>query len=250
MPSARQAPAWVVALSLAACSHRPTPPPPTTQPASAAPSLAVAIVPAPATLQASAPLDAGADAEGPPLTASITEGGVGEPEESPSQKTDPVLPLCDEQGTPLPQTEAKPSASSRFFEWGSEALFEAIVHDKVERALPFFFPLVAYEQVKDIAQPARDWETRLVRLFTRDIHDYHRSLGKYRAEAKFLRVEVDEDRARWMKPGSEGNKVGYFRVLRSRLLYEDHEGKERELGITSLISWRGEWYVVHLKGFK
>ena len=178
------------------------------------------------------------------------EAGGGQLPESSSQKVEPIPALEDEQGTPLPQTDTEPQVSSKFFEWGGQVLFEAIVRDDAERALPFFFPLVAYEQVKDIARPARDWETRLVRLFKRDIHDYHRTLGKHRAEAKLLRIEVDEDRAQWMKPGSEGNKVGYFRVLRSKLFYADYEGRERQLGITSLISWRGEWYVVHLNGFK
>lgn len=53
-----------------------------------------------------------------------------------------------------------------------------------------------------------------------------------------------------MKPGSEGNRVGYFRVLRARLRAEDERGKEHTFEVTSLIAWRGEWYVVHLNGFK
>jgi hypothetical protein len=65
-----------------------------------------------------------------------------------------------------------------------------------------------------------------------------------------VELKVPEDRARWMKPGSEGNKLGYFRVLRSELRYTDAESKEHSLEITSLISWRGEWYVVHVHGFK
>jgi hypothetical protein len=53
-----------------------------------------------------------------------------------------------------------------------------------------------------------------------------------------------------MKPGSEGNKIGYWRVLRSKLRYADAEGNQQSLEITSLISWRGEWYVVHVNGFE
>jgi hypothetical protein len=129
-------------------------------------------------------------------------------------------------------------------------LFRAIIEDNAELALPFFFPLVAYEQVKAIAKPARDWETRLVRLFKRDIHTYHQRLGRDRDQCKFLRIEVTEPAVNWMKPGTEGNHIGYYRVLRSVLYYQDAQGRERQLGITSFISWRGEWYVVHLNGFK
>ena len=53
-----------------------------------------------------------------------------------------------------------------------------------------------------------------------------------------------------MKPNSEGNRIGYYRVLRSRLKVNKPDGSEVALEITSMISWRGEWYVVHLHGFK
>jgi hypothetical protein len=39
-------------------------------------------------------------------------------------------------------------------------------------------------------------------------------------------------------------------LLRSTLVYDDGTGKTGQLGITSLISWRGEWYVVHVDGFE
>ena len=53
-----------------------------------------------------------------------------------------------------------------------------------------------------------------------------------------------------MKPGSEGNRIGYFRVLRSQLRFTLADGKTKDFELTSLISWRGQWYVVHLNGFK
>jgi hypothetical protein len=53
-----------------------------------------------------------------------------------------------------------------------------------------------------------------------------------------------------MKRGAEGNRLGYWRVKRAQLVYQTDEGKERKLEITSCISWRAEWYVVHLHGFK
>jgi hypothetical protein len=53
-----------------------------------------------------------------------------------------------------------------------------------------------------------------------------------------------------MKPGKEGNRLGYFRVLRSTLRFRLVNGTERAFELTSLISWRGEWYVVHLHGFE
>lgn len=131
-----------------------------------------------------------------------------------------------------------------------ELLVRAIEADDATIAHDAFFPVVAYEQVKDIARPALDHERRLLAAFARNVHEYHRELGKEANGLRFLRVEVPEDKVKWMKVGSEGNRVGYFRVLRSRLVVATASDKERSFELTSMISWRGEWYVVHLRGFK
>ena len=38
--------------------------------------------------------------------------------------------------------------------------------------------------------------------------------------------------------------MGYWHVGGARLVYR-HHGQLRSIGIASLISWRGRWYVVH-----
>jgi hypothetical protein len=103
--------------------------------------------------------------------------------------------------------------------------------------------------VKDVPVPKNDWEHRLVARYRRDIHALHAQLGDGADRAKLLRIDVPMERARWVKPGEEWNKIGYFRVFGSRIRYE-LDGKERSFEITSMISWRGEWYVVHLTGVK
>jgi hypothetical protein len=162
----------------------------------------------------------------------------------------PVPPaLFAESGEPLPQTDARPSADSPHFRRNLELVVAAIANDDPARALPAFFPVVAYTQVKAIERPERDWKQRLIAAFERDIHEYHRALGPDAKGAVLARVEVPEAKVKWMKPGAEGNRVGYFRVLRSKLTLALDGGRERALEVTSLISWRGEWYVVHLSGF-
>jgi len=188
-----------------------------------------------------------------PSAASAAEVASAAPAASSSAAAAPDVwlpPLRDESGKALPQTDTRPQLDSEFFTRLGPAMFEAIVRDDPERARKFFFPLDAYEQVKAIARPARDWEQRLMSHFERDIHEYHRHLGRDRDQARYVGIEVPEDRAQWMKPGSEGNRIGYWRVLRAHLIYLDAEQRRRRLEITSFISWRGEWYVVHLHGFK
>ncbi|MGE5787573.1 MAG: hypothetical protein ACM3ZE_23470 [Myxococcales bacterium] len=172
------------------------------------------------------------------------------PSEATTAEAAAVPSLIDEQGQPLAQTEELPSLESPSFKRRIEVLFLAIQKNSPELATPAFFPLVAYEQVKAISQPERDWRYRLLAAFARNIHEYHRQLGPDVAGSKLLGVEATPAEPRWMKPGTEGNKLGYYRVLRTRLRVGLPRGQERKLELTSMISWRGEWYVVHLNGFK
>jgi hypothetical protein len=158
-------------------------------------------------------------------------------------------PLTAADGTPLPQTDDKPSASSPLLRHHMELLVAAIANDDPSLATPAFFPQLAYEQVKDIDKPGLDWKHRLLKAFARDIHDYHRKLDAEPATVRLLGVEMPEERAEWMKRGREGNRLGYWRVKRAKLRLSV-AGQERSLDITSCISWRGEWYVVHLHGFQ
>lgn len=131
-----------------------------------------------------------------------------------------------------------------------QQLADAIVAGDGQRAHATFFPLVAYAQVKDVQKPERDYRYRLLAHFDRDVLEYRKALGKDAEHAEFLGASVPEERAQWMKPGKEGNRLGYYRVLRSQLRFRLPNGTERALELTSMISWRGEWYVVHLHGFE
>ncbi len=157
-----------------------------------------------------------------------------------------VAPPPVDPGT-LAQTHDEPEASSASLDARGEALFEAIQNDDPERAMSAFFPRAAYEQVKAITNPASDWKYRLVANFKRDIHTAHFALGRKSTDAKYVSLEPGSA-PRWVEPGEEGNKLGYFRVYGTKLHYSI-DGQPRAIDVTSLISWRGEWYVVHLAGF-
>lgn len=158
--------------------------------------------------------------------------------------------LIGDTGAPLPQTEERPEITSAAFEKRMKLLVQAIAADDPSIAAPAFFPKVAYEAVKDIKNPGADWKSRLMKAFSRDIHAYHEKLGEDAKAATYRGLAVDEKRIKWMDKGKEGNKIGYFRVTRNKLKIGLEGTKERELELTSLISWRGEWFVVHLSGFK
>jgi hypothetical protein len=145
----------------------------------------------------------------------------------------------------LPQTRDNPHADGPAFEARRDALWQAIVNDDPDQAMPFFFPLGAYRQVKDVTDPAADWKHRLVAAYRRDIHALHARLGATPGDARFLGFDVPAAHARWVEPGEEWNKLGYYRVFGSKLRYSVG-GEEHAFEVKSLISWRGEWFVVHL----
>ncbi len=198
-----------------------------------------------ATTTASAPATAAATA-----TASASAAPTAAPSAAASAPPKLTMPpLLDDEGKPLPQTEDEPSVEDPVFQDRMKRLWDAIVADDPEMVRDFFFPVEAYAQVKAIKKPERDWKYRLWKNFKRDIHNYHKRLGKHRDQATFDRLEL-RNKPGWMKPGKEGNKLGYFRVTRSFIHFKNHEGKKRRFDLTSMISWRGHWYVVHLHGFE
>jgi hypothetical protein len=145
----------------------------------------------------------------------------------------------------LPQTDEHPTASGATFTAGADALWEAVRQDKPELGLPFFFPKSAYLQVKAISDPASDYQNRLIANFAEDVHSLHAQLGANAADAKLVGVNVPDDQAVLVQPGEESNKLSYWRVYGSTMRY-DVDGQSGSFPVTSLISWRGEWYVVHL----
>ena len=155
---------------------------------------------------------------------------------TPTPTTDPGL---------LPQTHALPSPDDPMFQAGVQDLWQAIVTDNPTTALPFFFPETAYLQVKAIANPSADYQNRLINWYRLDIDAAHALLGAQAASATFVRVTVPIAQAVWIVPGVEFNKGSYYRVYGTRLYYQVG-GTTKSIGVYSLISWRGEWYVVHL----
>jgi hypothetical protein len=234
-------------LALLACQCRGEPAP-SVAPATSLSAAEPAVAAAPASTPVAPPSAALAPSSPPPAPSASPAASAAAVTAAPPVSEEPPLVAAD--GTPLPQTEARPSSSDERFKRRMQRVAEAIVSGDVEKARSSFFPLVAYAQVKDVAKPERDYRYRLMAHFERDVREYRKALGRDAEHAELIGVDVPEARVEWMKPGKEGNRLGYFRVLRSRLRFRLSDGKERSFELTSLISWRGEWYVVHLHGFE
>ena len=157
-----------------------------------------------------------------------------------------AAPLPSAARTPnpgsLPQTTARPSGSDPLFAKRMGALWAGIVAGGTS-ASSSFFPLGAYLQVKAISNPAADYRNRLIALYDLDVRALHLRVG---SGATLLGVDVPDRSATWVTPGQEYNKGSYWRLYGTRVRYRTVAGKDGSFGIFSLISWRGQWYVVHL----
>jgi hypothetical protein len=145
----------------------------------------------------------------------------------------------------LPQTHQFPSSSTAQFRAQVGALWRAITTDNWRAAVPAFFPKGAYLQLKAIAGAGEDFDTRLLGGYRLDIRAAHALLGADAFQARLMAVRVPSNYGHWVEPGVCYNRIGYYEVPNSRLVYSDR-GAIRSFGIASMISWRGVWYVVHL----
>jgi len=162
---------------------------------------------------------------------------------STTSTTAPPTTTTVDPGT-LPQTDEKPSGGGAAFDSRMKVLAEAITNNTPETAISTFFPVTAYKQTKKNTDPAADWNNRLIANFKVDVADANKKLGPNAKSAIFTGVSVP-DTAVWVKPGEEYNVGPYWRVFKAQMNFSV-DGKNVQIPIESMISWRGQWYVVHL----
>lgn len=186
-------------------------------------------------------------------SAVLSSCGGGDPASAPEQPATtspaptttaaPATTTTVDPGT-LPQTDERPTGSGPGFDARMTALADAITSGDAARGLPAFFPVAAYEQTKRNTDPTADWENRLLVAFRVDVADARKKLGANAATARLTGVRVP-DTAVWVRPGQEYNIGPYWRVYRSQMDFSV-DGRNVSIPIESMISWRGQWYVVHL----
>jgi hypothetical protein len=177
----------------------------------------------------------------PSASKSPSETPTPTPTPKPTPAKPSAIPVAPANAGTLPQTNALPKTTSTAFSNAVHDIWLAVTTGNPDYALPAFFPEKAYEQVKAIADPESDWQGRLWYDFTLDLAAVHKLVGK---NAKLTRVTVPTQYAQWIPEGACYNKVGYWHVPGSRVVYREN-GVTRSFGIASFISWRGDWYLIH-----
>jgi hypothetical protein len=178
--------------------------------------------------------------EAPTATGELPTTRAAGPPLPPTPPPPSALPVAPGAGQ-LKQTGAFPSTKSVAFKNAMHDLWLAVTTGNPRLALPAFFPEAAYAQVKGIAYPQADWQYRLWYDFTLDVAAVHDLIGR---DAKLVQVIVPTEYTAWVYPGFCYNSVGYWHAPGARVVYR--QGSQlRSFGIASLISWRGNWYVIH-----
>ena len=95
-----------------------------------------------------------------------------------------------------------------------------------------------------VPYPSSDWQDRLWAFFRLDVGAYHTFFGAPAAGVTLIAMYAAPAYAAWIGPGACENHFGYWHLPGVRMVYRDHG--VRSFAIASLISWRSQWYIVHL----
>jgi hypothetical protein len=161
---------------------------------------------------------------------------------TPAEPEPSALPVGPANAGTLPQTSALPPTTGTAFGNAIHDIWLAVTTGDPDYARPAFFPENAYERVKAIADPESDWTGRLWYDFTLDVAAAHKLAGK---NATLTKVVTPTQYTQWISVGACYNSTGYWHLPGTRLVYRE-DGTTHSFGIASFISWRGNWYLIHL----
>ncbi|XXY14209.1 hypothetical protein WME88_38815 [Sorangium sp. So ce216] len=153
---------------------------------------------------------------------------------------------ADAPATFAADNKVEPPLESKDLTERASALFDAIVKNEPALAEAFWFPKAPFIPLKDVKDPGKYWDN-LHAAYLNDVKAMHRKRKSWEG-ARFVGFQVGS-RPKWVPPGDEANKIGYYRSLHGKLKYE-LDGKPASLDVHTIISWQGRWYITHLGDFK
>lgn len=140
--------------------------------------------------------------------------------------------------------DALPTFSSDELTTRARHLLEAIQKDDPSLATDIVFPRDAYLAVKDVPDPGKHWDSKILGAFKSQVHALHRHT-KGVDHAIFTSFELGQPAAEAL-PKKHDLKRMLWRSKRSRLGFTI-DGKPAHFDILEMTGWRGAWYVTKLK---
>ena len=143
-----------------------------------------------------------------------------------------------------PADDSLPPFASDELTTRAKHLLEAIANDNPDLATDIVFPRDAYLTVKDVGEPGKHWDAKVLAAFKREVKALHkRTKGVERAI--FTSFELGQPAAQAM-PKKHDLKRMLWRAKRSRLGFTI-DGKPSHFDVVEMTGWRGSWYVTKLR---
>ncbi len=198
-----------------------------------------------------APPALGATAALPAPTASAVTSVAPTPSPPPSAVASSAAPSATSSAEPPPapvvaDNQVKPISDSDELQRRAKLLLDAVAKDEPGGADPFWFPNEPFLVLKDIKDPGKYWD-QLHRAYAKDIHTLHEKRKSWDGVV-FKRFELGST-PKWVKPGEEANKIGYYRSFHGQIHYEVG-GEASSIDVHTVITWQGRFFVTHLNKFK
>jgi hypothetical protein len=143
-----------------------------------------------------------------------------------------------------PADDSLPPSTSDELTTRAKHLLEAIQKDDGDLAADLVFPRDAYLTVKDVADPGKHWDAKVLAAFRAQIHKLHLHT-KGVDHAAFVSFEVGQPVVQAL-PKKKDLKRTLWRAHRSRLHFTV-DGKALHIEVAEMTGWQGSWYVTHLK---
>ncbi len=159
------------------------------------------------------------------------------------------VPQAD-AGSPAPEAaaavvdDALPAFASDDLTTRAKHLLEAIQQDNAELGGDMVFPRDAYIGVKDVADPGKHWDTKVLAAFKSGVHALHRRT-KGVERAVFTGFELGQPAAEALPKRHDLRRM-LWRSKRSRLMFSV-DGKPSHFDVAEMTGWRGAWYVTKLR---
>jgi hypothetical protein len=144
-----------------------------------------------------------------------------------------------------PPDDTLPAPSSDELTTRTKHLLEAIAKDDPDLATDMVFPRDAYITVKDAADPGKQWDNKVMGAFKSKVHALHKQV-KGSDRAQFTAFEIGQPVSQTV-PKKHDMLRSLWRVKKSRVVFTV-EGKATHVEIAEMLSWRGAWYVLRLRG--
>jgi hypothetical protein len=143
-----------------------------------------------------------------------------------------------------PVDEAMPPATSAELTTRGRHLLEAIAQDNPDLAADVLFPRDAWSSSRDGQDPTKQWDEKIKPAFVSSVH-YWNKHTKDVGRAQFVSFEIGKT-VQQLSPKKKEWKKPLWQVKHGKLTFLI-DGQTKHIDVLEMVSWRGAWYVTHLR---